>query len=115
MLLVLPHSFPTRRASYLSIIHVHGESMEPTLRDGDEVLVDSSDQGSRLRDGIYVLRAVDALVVKRVTIQPGGRLITISSDNTAYPTWSDVDRSTIRSEEHTSELQSLMRNSFAVL
>src|SRR3546814_8286883 len=95
MLLVLPHSFPTRRASYLSIIHVHGESMEPTLRDGDEVLVDSSDQGSRLRDGIYVLRADDALVVKRVTIQPGGRLITISNDNTAYPTWSDVDRSTI--------------------
>src|SRR3546814_14911714 len=55
----------------LSIIHVHGESMEPTLRDGDEVLVDSSDQGSRLRDGIYVLRADAALVVKRVTIQPG--------------------------------------------
>lgn len=79
----------------LSIIHVHGESMEPTLRDGDEVLVDSSDQGSRLRDGIYVLRADDALVVKRVTIQPGGKLITISSDNAAYPTWSDVDRSTI--------------------
>lgn len=79
----------------LSIIHVHGESMEPTLRDGDEVLVDSSDQGARLRDGIYVLRADDALVVKRVTIQPGGKLITISSDNAAYPTWSDVDRSTI--------------------
>lgn len=69
--------------------------MEPTLRDGDEVLVDSSDQGARLRDGIYVLRADDALVVKRVTIQPGGKLITISSDNAAYPTWSDVDRSTI--------------------
>lgn len=79
----------------LSIIHVHGESMEPTLRDGDEVLVDSSDQGARLRDGIYVLRADDALVVKRVTIQPCGKLITISSDNAAYPTWSDVDRSTI--------------------
>lgn len=69
--------------------------MEPTLRDGDEVLVDASDQGSRLRDGIYVLRADDALVVKRVTIQPGGRQITISSDNSAYPTWTDVDRSTI--------------------
>src|SRR3546814_17873581 len=66
--------------------------MEPTLRDGDEVLVDSSDQGSRLRDGIYVLRADDAIVVKRVTIQPGGRLIQISSDNTAYPPWYDVDR-----------------------
>src|SRR3546814_11344502 len=50
----------------LSIIHVHGESMEPTLRDGDEVLVDSSDQGSRLRDGIYVLRADDRSEERRV-------------------------------------------------
>jgi hypothetical protein len=79
----------------LSIIHVQGESMEPTLRDGDEVLVDASDQGAQLRDGIYVLRVDDALVVKRVTIQPGGRQITISSDNSAYPTWTNVDRSTI--------------------
>src|SRR3546814_17906947 len=78
----------------LSIIHVHGESMEPTLRDGDEVLVDSSDQGSRLRDGIHVLRADDALVVKRVTIQHGGRLIPVLRDHTAYPTSSDVYRCT---------------------
>lgn len=54
------------KSASLSIIHVHGESMEPTLRDGDEVLVDASDQGSRLRDGIYVLRADDALVVTGV-------------------------------------------------
>ena len=57
----------------LSIIHVLGDSMEPTLSDGDEVMVDASDHGSRLRDGIYVLRADDALVVKRVTLKPGGR------------------------------------------
>ncbi len=56
------------KSASLSIIHVHGESMEPTLRDGDEVLVDASDQGARLRDGIYVLRIDDALVVKRVTV-----------------------------------------------
>ena len=84
-----------KRAS-LSIIHVLGDSMEPTLSDGDEVLVDASDQGSRLRDGIYVLRADDALVVKRVTLKPGGRKITISSDNSAYPSWDDVDRSEIQ-------------------
>lgn len=80
----------------LSIIHVLGDSMEPTLSDGDEVMVDASDHGSRLRDGIYVLRADDALVVKRVTLKPGGRKITISSDNPAYPSWDDVDRSGIQ-------------------
>jgi len=84
------------KSASLSIIHVLGDSMEPTLSDGDEVLVDASDQGSRLRDGIYVLRADDALVVKRVTLKPGGRNITISSDNSAYPSWDDVDRSEIQ-------------------
>jgi len=84
------------KSASLSIIHVLGDSMEPTLSDGDEVLVDASDQGSRLRDGIYVLRADDALVVKRVTLKPGGRKITISSDNSAYPSWYDVDRSEIQ-------------------
>jgi hypothetical protein len=83
------------KSASLSIIHVHGESMEPTLRDGDEVLVDASDQGARLRDGIYVLRIDDALVVKRVTMQPGGRHMTISSDNASYPSWNDVDRATV--------------------
>ena len=84
------------KSASLSIIHVLGDSMEPTLSDCDEVLVDASDQGSRLRDGIYVLRADDALVVKRVTLKPGGRKITISSDNSAYPSWDDVDRSEIQ-------------------
>ena len=84
------------KSASLSIIHVLGDSMEPTRSDGDEVLVDASDQGSRLRDGIYVLRADDALVVKRVTLKPGGRKITISSDNSAYPSWDDVDRSEIQ-------------------
>lgn len=83
------------KSASLSIVGVLGDSMEPTLSNGDEVLVDSSDHGSRLRDGIYVLRADDALVVKRIAIKPGGRQITIASDNPAYPTWHDMDRSDI--------------------
>ena len=69
--------------------------MEPTLSHRDEVLVDASDHGARLRDGIYVLRSDDTLVVKRVALKPGGKQITISSDNIAYPTWDDVDRASI--------------------
>lgn len=83
------------KSASLSIVRVAGDSMEPTLSDGDEVLVDASDHASRLRDGIYVLRADDALVVKRIAIKPGGRQITIASDNPAYPTWNDMDRTEV--------------------
>lgn len=88
-------SLTSAKSASLSIVRVMGDSMEPTLSDGDEVLVDASDHASRLRDGIYVLRADDALVVKRVAIKPGGKQITIASDNPAYPTWSDMDRSEV--------------------
>ena len=90
----LRHLTSAKSAS-LSIVGVKGDSMEPTLSDGDEVLVDASDHGSRLRDGIYVLRSDDSLVVKRIAIKPGGRQITIASDNPAYPTWHDMDRSEV--------------------
>ncbi|MDE2043256.1 MAG: peptidase S24, partial [Alphaproteobacteria bacterium] len=44
------------RADMLSVISVQGDSMEPTLAAGDDILVDRSDGAARLRDGIYVLR-----------------------------------------------------------
>ncbi|WP_231639071.1 S24 family peptidase [Sphingomonas profundi] len=75
----------------LSMIRVSGDSMSPTLADGDEILVDGTDAAERLRDGIYVLRVDDGLVVKRLAINPAARSITIVSDNPAYPTWPDRD------------------------
>lgn len=79
----------------LSLIAVEGDSMVPTLADGDEIMVDRSDGGERLRDGIYVLRIEDALVVKRVALHPAGRTISIRSDNPAYPAWPDCDPATV--------------------
>ncbi|HEX7930694.1 MAG TPA: S24 family peptidase [Sphingomicrobium sp.] len=73
----------------LSIIRVEGDSMAPTLNSGDDILVDLGDCNERLRDGIYVLRADDALVVKRLALHPAGRRATVQSDNPAYPDWPD--------------------------
>ncbi|HVM21730.1 MAG TPA: S24 family peptidase [Sphingomicrobium sp.] len=73
----------------LSIVRVEGDSMSPTLNPGDDVLVDLGDSGERLRDGIYVLRIDDALVVKRLALNPIGGRVTIQSDNPAYPDWPD--------------------------
>lgn len=67
----------------LSAIRVEGDSMEATLRDGDEILVD---RGPRpLRDGIHVVRTGDALLVKRLDTSRAG-LLALVSDNPAYRT-----------------------------
>ena len=79
----------------LSFIQVDGDSMAPTLGDGDDILVDRSDAADRLRDGIYVLRIEDSLIVKRVAINPATRQLTIKSDNPAYPGWPDCDPASI--------------------
>lgn len=75
----------------LSVIRVEGDSMLPTLADGDEILVDRCDGRQRLRDGIYVLRLDGALMVKRLAFNPAARTVTIRSDNAAYPSWPDCD------------------------
>jgi phage repressor protein C with HTH and peptisase S24 domain len=77
------------KPSELSIVRVEGDSMAPTLTSGDDILVDLRDSAERLRDGIYVLRIDDALVVKRLALNPTGRRVTVKSDNPAYPDWPD--------------------------
>ena len=79
----------------LSIIRVEGDSMAPTLNPGDDILVDLGDREERLRDGIYVLRIDEALVVKRIALHPVGRGVTVQSDNPAYPDWPDCDLAAI--------------------
>ncbi len=69
-------------SAYLSAIRVEGDSMEPLLRGGDEILVDRAPRP--FRDGVYVVRLGDNLVVKRVASLGAGRL-SLLSQNMAYP------------------------------
>lgn len=66
----------------LSAITVEGDSMEPLLRDGDEILVDRAPRP--FRDGVHVVRLGDTLMVKRVASTGAGRLALLSQ-NLAYP------------------------------
>ena len=77
------------KADDLSIIRVEGDSMAPTLNDGDDILVDRAGCSEALRDGIYVLRVEESLLVKRLAIHPLGKSVTVQSDNPAYPDWPD--------------------------
>ena len=66
----------------LSAIRVEGDSMEPLLNDGDEILVDCSPRP--FRDGIHVVRLGETLMVKRVASAGAGR-VALLSQNFAYP------------------------------
>lgn len=73
------------RPQDLRLIRVHGDSMEPTLRAGDFVLVDGH-AALPDREGIYILLTGEALLVKRLQLLPG-RKIRVISDNTAFESW----------------------------
>lgn len=66
----------------LSIITAQGESMLPTIADGDDMLVDRGDTQIGARGGIYVVRLNGVLVVKRLSRR--GTLIDVISDNPAF-------------------------------
>ena len=78
----------------LSLIRVNGHSMQPTLNDGDDIMVDSGTGASVAKSGVYVLRFDGALMVKRLLPHLGGRL-SILSDNPDYPPIDNVPASDV--------------------
>lgn len=66
---------------WLSVIAVVGDSMMPTLHDGDEILIDAVPRP--WRDGVHVLRLGDALLVKRLVFERPGQ-VRVISDNRSY-------------------------------
>ena len=66
----------------LEAIHVDGESMEPTLRDGSIVFVDR-EQTNISKDGIFIASTTAGLFIKRIRRRADG-MIELISDNKAY-------------------------------
>src|SRR5688572_28696884 len=76
----------------LSSIRVMGDSMDPLLRDGDEILVDRTPRP--FREGVHVIRLGEALHVKLLQAVPPGRLRLISKNEAYEPVdvpMTDVD------------------------
>ena len=71
-----------RRPEHLLLIDVVGDSMQPTLRDGDIVTVDISPDQTLEHSKLYVLRVGDNLLVKRVEQRLNS--IVLHSDNPRY-------------------------------
>lgn len=72
------------RPDKLAVIYGKGDSMFPTIKDGDAILVDTSDRTPR--DGkLYVITYNGDLLAKRL-VELGGRWF-IESDNRTDPKW----------------------------
>lgn len=66
----------------LAIVEVQGDSMEPTLKTGDRVLIDHSDRNPA-RPGVYAIWDSNATVVKRIERIPASdppQLVLISDN-----------------------------------
>lgn len=72
------------RPENLGVIYGRGESMMPTIEDGDAILFDQSDTKPR-DEGLYVISYDGQLMAKRL-IQLGGKWF-IDSDNKTDPQW----------------------------
>ena len=68
----------------LAVITVDGDSMEPTLRQGDSVLVDFGQKRPQRKDGIYVIRTDGGLQIKRLQVEVAEGKLSILSDNKQY-------------------------------
>ena len=81
-LLSLPIWLRKKYGNNLGALHVHGDSMQPTLNDGDMVVCDSL--GWDKSDGLFAIRLNGNGYVKRLQVVSGK--ILIKSDNPNYDT-----------------------------
>lgn len=66
----------------MEIITVEGDSMEPELRDGDQVMIDRSQR--QTKDGMFVVLVDDRLFLKRLRVR-GRNKAELVSANQNYP------------------------------
>lgn len=71
--------------SDLFVARGEGDSMEPTLRDGDVVLIDTAQKDIVRQDAIWALSYGDLGMIKRVRRRPGGSYEIISDNPNVRP------------------------------
>lgn len=72
-----------RKPQNLAILEAAGDSMEPTIRDGDVIMIDVAVE-DLVSGRIYVVELAGELLVKRIQRRVNGNLLVLS-DNSRYP------------------------------
>lgn len=83
------------RPAGLAILPIVGEAMQPTLQNGDEVIIQRLRSHDALLDGLYAVRGSSETFVRRIALDPTKNRISVLTDHPAYPSWNDVQRKAI--------------------
>lgn len=86
----------SRKPDGLSVVVVDGDAMHPTLRSGDEVLIQRHVAHEQLRDGIYAIRAEAGLLLRRIALEPTRNRISVITDNALYPNLEGIPKRTMQ-------------------
>lgn len=86
----------SRNPDGLSVVVVDGDAMHPTLKSGDEVLIQRHAAHEQLRDGIYAIRADVGLLIRRIAIEPTRRRVSVITDNSLYPNSESLPKRTMQ-------------------
>lgn len=71
--------------SQLVVARGEGDSMQPTILDGDLVLIDTAQNAITSQDRIWAVAWGDLGMIKRVRRQPAGTYLLLSDNNTVSP------------------------------
>ena len=83
------------RSAGLAILPIIGEAMQPTLQNGDEVIIQRLRSQDALHDGLYAVRGSSETFVRRIALDPTKNRISVLTDHPAYPSWNGVQRKAI--------------------
>jgi len=76
----------------VAILPIVGEAMEPTLCNGDEVMISRVRFQESVREGLYAIRGSSEIFVRRIAIDPTRNRLTVLTDHPAYPNWQGIQR-----------------------
>ena len=83
------------RPAGVAILPIVGEAMQPTLQNGDEVMIHRLRSHDALHDGLYAVRGSSETFVRRIALDPTKNRISVLTDHPAYPSWNGVQRKAI--------------------
>ena len=78
--------FPIKKGDFSDrsfLVEINGNSMEPTIEDGDYALVDP-DNIDYLKNKIYVVTYNDESFIKRMVVDGKSKIVMLKSDNPEY-------------------------------
>ncbi|UXC92157.1 S24 family peptidase [Sphingobium sp. RSMS] len=76
----------------VAILPIVGEAMEPTLCNGDEVMISRVRTQESVHEGLYAIRGSSEIFVRRIAIDPTRNRLTVLTDHPAYPSWQGIQR-----------------------